>query len=108
MCSNYLNNETICKALSLISTLGCDMKQADGKFRFIVYERVVEFFQFLHTIMESYIKPSNIAIQKENILIECLENLAGNNLLKVKWEGATSLPSDCCVLCEIKTTNNVS
>ena len=32
------------KALSLISILGCDMKQADEKFRFIMYEQVVEFF----------------------------------------------------------------
>jgi hypothetical protein len=81
------------KALELISTLGRDFKQADGKFRFIVYEHIVPFFLFLHNLIESIITP-NIALQKGNILIYGLEKLAANKVLREKWKDLTSLPSD--------------
>ncbi|CAB4031519.1 Hypothetical predicted protein, partial [Paramuricea clavata] len=81
------------KALELISTLGRDFKQADGKFRFIVYEHIVPFFLFLHNLIESIITP-NIALQKGNILIYGLEKLAANKVLREKWKDLTSLPSN--------------
>lgn len=63
------------RALDLISTLGSDVKQADGKFRFIISERVAPFFVFLHVVVESLINPTNISIQKGNVLIDSLEKL---------------------------------
>jgi hypothetical protein len=56
--------------------LGRDFKQADGKFRIVVYEHIVPFFLFLHNLIERIITP-NIALQKGNILIYGLEKLAG-------------------------------
>ena len=38
-------------ALEIISALGKDVKQADGKFRFIVHEHVVPFFLFLDNLV---------------------------------------------------------
>ncbi|CAB4021258.1 Hypothetical predicted protein [Paramuricea clavata] len=81
------------KALELISTLGKDFKQADGKFRFIVYEHIVPLFLFLHNLIESIITP-NIALQKGKILINGLEKLAANKVLREKWKDLTSLRSN--------------
>ena len=80
-------------ALELISTLGKDFKQADGKFRFIVHivhEHVVPFFLFLHNLFEKLINPYNVVLQKGNILIDCLDKMARHKELREKWYHLTS------------------
>jgi hypothetical protein len=80
-------------ALEIISALGKDFKQADGKFRFIVYivhEHVVPFFLFLHNLVEKLINPNNVVLQKENILIDCLDKMARHKELREKWDHLTS------------------
>ena len=71
-------------ALEIIYALGKDVKQADGKFRFIVHEHVVPFFLFLHNLVEKLINSNNIVFQKGNILIDCLDKMARNKKLREK------------------------
>ena len=73
------------EALNLISSLGEDVKQTDGKFRFIVYKHVVSFFLFLHNLVESLITPTTMVAQKGNILIDCLEKISKNKAIREKW-----------------------
>ena len=73
------------EALNLISSLGQDVKQADGKYRFIIYEHVVPFFLFLHNLVESLINSTTMITHKGNILIDCLNKLYKNKELREKW-----------------------
>ena len=66
--------------------LGSDVKQADGKFRFIIFEYVAPFFVFLHNVVKSLVNPKTISIQKGYVLTDCLEKLSKNKELRQKWE----------------------
>ena len=94
------------ETLNLISSLGEDVKQTDGNFRFIVYKHVVPFFLFLHKLIESLITPSTMIAQKGNILIDCLEKLSKNKELREKWSciiPASDTPSSVVLLQRIVT-----
>ena len=65
-------------AMKIIATIGEDVKQPDGKFRFIIHENIVPFFVFLHNLFESLIDLRNLALEKGNILNSCLEKLSKN------------------------------
>ncbi|CAB3981183.1 Hypothetical predicted protein [Paramuricea clavata] len=85
-------------ALEIISALGKDVKQADGKFRFVVHEHVVPFFLFLHNLVEKLINPNNVVLQKGNILIDCLDKMARHKELREKWDHLTSKSDETSVI----------
>ena len=70
--------------------MGKDVKQADGKFRFTVHDNVVPFFVYLHNLVEKLINANAIALQKGNILIDCLDKMARNKELREKWDHLSS------------------
>ena len=80
------------EALEIVSALGKDVKQADGKFRFTVHDNVVPFFVYLHNLVEKLINANAnaIALQKGNILIDCLDKMATNKELREKWDHLSS------------------
>ena len=78
------------EALEIVSALGKDVKQADGKFRFTVHDNVVPFFVYLHNLVEKLINANAIALQKGNILIDCLDKMARNKELREKWDHLSS------------------
>ena len=53
------------EVLNLMSNLGEDDKQSDGKFRFIVYNHIVPFFLFLRMLVESLMTPTTIVAPKD-------------------------------------------
>ena len=75
--------------MKIIAIIGEDVKQQDGKFRFIIYENIVPFFVFLHNLVESLIDLRNLALEKGNILTSCLEKLSKSKELRDKWNGIT-------------------
>ena len=79
-------------AMKIIATMGEDVKQPDGKFRFIIHKNIVSLFLFLHNLVESLIDLRNLALEKGNILTSCLEKLSMNNYkeLRDKWNDITS------------------
>ena len=77
-------------AMKIIATMGEDVKQPDGKFRFIIHKNFVSFFLFLHNLVESLIDLRNLALEKGNILTSCLEKLSMNKELRDKWNDITS------------------
>lgn len=77
-------------ALEIISTLGKDVKQANGKFRFIVHDHVVPFFLFLHNLVESLINDNTMVLQKGNILLDCLDKMSKDKQLREKWNQLTA------------------
>ena len=99
-------------ALEIISAFGKDVKQADGKFRFIVHEHVFPYFLILHNLVEKLINPNNVVLQKGNILIVCLDKMARHKELREKWDHLTSKsssfiichcsPKNCDFLCQSK------
>ena len=94
------------EALNLISNLGEDVKQSDGKFRFIVYYHIVPFFLFLHTLVESLMTPTTMVAQKGTILIDCLEKLSKNKEIRAKWSSIVPIsntPSSVVLLQRIVT-----
>ena len=94
------------EALNLLSNLGEDVKQSDGKFRFIVYYHIVPFFLFLHTLVESLMTPTTMVAQKGTILIDCLEKLSKNNNIRAKWSSIVPIsntPSSVVLLQRIVT-----
>ena len=76
-------------AMKIIAIMGEDVKQQDGKFRFI-HENIVPFFVFLHNLVESLIDLRNLALEKGNILTSCLEKLSKSKELRDKWDSITS------------------
>ena len=78
--------------------MGKDVKQADGKFRFTVHD-VVPFFVYLHNLVEKLINANAIALQKGNILIDCLDKMARNKELR------DCPPKNSGFLYKIKTAN---
>ena len=94
------------EALDLISNLGENVKQSDGKFRFIVYYHIVPFFLFLHTLVESVMTPTTMVAQKGTILIDCLEKLSKNKEIRAKWSSIVPIsdtPSSVVLLQRIVT-----
>ena len=94
------------EALNLISNLGEDVKQSDGKFRFIVYYHIVPFFLFLHTLVESLMTPTTMVAQKGTILIDCLEKPSKNKEIRAKWSSIAPIsdtPSSVVLLKRIVT-----
>ena len=94
------------EALDLISNLGENVKQSDGKFRFIVYYHIVPFFLFLHTLVESLMTPTTMVAQKGTILIDCLEKLSKNKEIRAKWSSIVPIsdtPSSVVLLQRIVT-----
>ena len=92
------------EALNLISNLGEDVKQSDGKFRFIVYYHIVPFFLFHHTLVESLMTPTTMVVQKGTILIDCLEKLSKNKEIRAKW--SSIVPNiRYTIICGSVTTN---
>ena len=81
-------------ALPLISQLGEDVKQPDGRYRFLAYEHVVPFFTFLHMLVENIMNPTNLISQRRNISMECLDQLFKNKELRKKWMSLTPTNSD--------------
>ena len=77
-------------AMKIIATMGEDVKQPDGKFRFIIHKNSTPFFLFLHNLVESLIDFRKMALEKGNILTSCLEKMSKNKELRDKWNGITS------------------
>ena len=78
------------KALALISQLGEDQKQVDGRYRFIPNEAVCTFFVNLHDSVDILLSKQNILVHGGEVVVNCLKHLSVDKELRRKWSGAVN------------------
>lgn len=72
-------------ALELLSKLGKDEKQQDGRFRFIPRREVGEFFLSLHVVVDNLLCKSQFVVEKEKVVTNCLQHLSRDQHLRKDW-----------------------
>ncbi|CAH3175529.1 unnamed protein product, partial [Porites lobata] len=72
-------------ALELLSKLGKDEKQQDGRFRFIPRREVGEFFLSLHVVVDNLLCKSQFVVEKEKVVTNCLQHLSRDQQLRKDW-----------------------
>ena len=72
-------------ALELISKLGEDEKQDDGRFRFITNQEVGSFFVVLHSVVENLLSKNQFVVEKSTVVTNCLQQLSTNQQLRDDW-----------------------
>ena len=72
-------------ALELISKLGEDEKQDDGRFRFITNQEVGSFFVMLHSVVENLLSKNQFVVEKSTVVTNCLQQLSTNQQLRDNW-----------------------
>ena len=73
------------EALELISKLGEDQKQHDGRFSFIPSDEVSSFFVMLHNVVDSLLSKNQFVMEKSNVVTNCLQQLSTNQQLRDDW-----------------------
>ena len=72
-------------ALELISKLGEDEKQDDGRFRFITNHEVGSFFVVVHSVVENLLSKNHFVVEKNKVVTNCLQQLSTNQQLRDYW-----------------------
>ena len=72
-------------ALELISKLGEDEKEDDGRFRFITNQEVGSFFVMLHSVVENLLSKNQFVVEKSTVVTNCLQQLSTNQQLRDDW-----------------------
>ena len=72
-------------ALELISNLGKDEKQPDGRFRFLPSREVQEFFSSLHIVVDNLLSKSHFHVEKNKVVTNCLKQLSADQQLRNDW-----------------------